>query len=227
MARSTDPMLLPLFPLPNVVHFPGTTLPLHVFEPRYRQLVGDLLERPEGERLVGMILIAQDEETGEPELLEPGCAGHLVAHVPLEDGRSNIVLEGDFRFTLERELPGKPYRRALVRPLAEELPHIEWERAGELEREIVRLVGQVAAASGAGWPIDLGELAGLGRPGALPQLVNRLAAGLDLPALRKQTLLAEAPLGRAEQVAAILRSRLKLLSTLAPFRQPAADPAWN
>lgn len=222
-----EPMLLPLFPLPNVVHFPGTTLPLHVFEPRYRQLVSDLLARPEAERLVGMILVARDEATGEPELLEPGCAGRLVAHDPLEDGRSNIVLEGDFRFTLERELPGKPYRRALVRPLGDELRRIDWERAEQLERELVRLIGEVAAASGSGWPIDFGDLAGLGRPGELLPLVNRLAAGLDLPALRKQTLLAEAPLGRAEQVAGILRSRLKLLTTLAPFRQSAADPGWN
>jgi len=221
------PLLLPLFPLPNVVHFPGTTLPLHVFEPRYRQLVSDLLSRPEAERLVGMILVARDEATGEPELLEPGCAGRLVAHEPLEDGRSNIVLEGDFRFTLERELPGGPYRRALVLPLADEVRRIDWQRAEQLERELVRLIGEVASASGSSWPVDLGDLAGLGRPGKLLPLVNRLAAGLDLPALRKQTLLAEPPLGRAEQVAGILRSRLKLLTTLAPFRQPAAEPGWN
>lgn len=221
------PLLLPLFPLPNVVHFPGTALPLHVFEPRYRQLVADLLERPEAERRIGMILVARDEESGAAELLEPGCAGRLVAHEPLEDGRSNIVLMGEFRFALEREVPGEPYRRALVRPLADEVARIDWERAEQLERELVRLTGAVAAASGAAWPIDLAELAGLGRPGELLALVNRLAAGLDLPSLRKQALLAEPALERAEQVAGILRSRLKLLSTLAPFRQAAGDPGMN
>jgi Lon protease-like protein len=222
-----EPLLLPLFPLPDVVHFPGTALPLHVFEPRYRRMVEDLLERPEPERRVGMILTARDEETGVPELLEPGCAGRLVSHEALDDGRSNIVLLGEFRFTLDRELPGKPYRRALVHPLAEEVRRIDWERADRLERELVRLIAEVATATGAGWPLDLAELAGLGRPGELPALVNRLAAGIDLPALRKQTLLAEPPLERAEQLAGILRSRLKLLTTLAPFRQPVGDPGWN
>lgn len=222
-----EPLLLPLFPLPDIVHFPGTALPLHVFEPRYRKLVADLLERPEVERRIGMILVARDVETGAAELLEPGCAGRLTAHEPLEDGRSNIVLMGEFRFALEREVPGEPYRRALVRPLADEVARIDWERAERLERELVRLTGAVAAASGDAWPIDLAELAGRGRPGQLLALVNRLAAGLDLPSLRKQTLLAEPPLGRAEQLAGILRSRLKLLTTLAPFRQPAGDPGWN
>jgi hypothetical protein len=221
------PLLLPLFPLPDVVHFPGTTLPLHVFEPRYRTMVEDLLERPGPERRIGMILTARDEATGAPELLEPGCAGRLVTHEALEDGRSNIVLLGEFRFTLERELAGRPYRRALVRPLADEIRQIDAERAGRLEREIAHLVAEVAAASGASWPVDLAGLAGLGRPGALPALVNRLAAGIDLPALRKQTLLAEPPLERAEQLAGILRSRLRLLSLIAPFRQPAGEPEWN
>jgi len=67
----------------------------------------------------------------------------------------------------------------------------------------------------------------MGRPGHLVPLTNRLAAGLDLPPLRKQMLLAEAPLARAEEIAGILRSRLKLLASLRPFRHLGADPGAN
>ncbi len=220
-------IVLPLFPLPDVVHFPGTELPLHIFEPRYRQLVAELLEAPAAERRIGMIFVHRDRESGEAGLVEPGCAGLLVAHEPLEEGRSNIVLAGEFRFVVERELPGKPYRRALVRMLDDEVPLLQAERAEELSREISGLAVAVARESGDRFPVDLAGLAGLGRPERLQALTNRLAAGLDLPVLRKQSLLAEPPLERAEQVAGILRSRMKVLSSLRPYRHLAAAAEHN
>jgi Lon protease-like protein len=220
-------ILLPLFPLPNVVHFPGTELPLHIFEPRYRQLVAELLERPEEERRIGMIFVHRDPDTGDVGLVEPGCAGRLVAHEPLDEGRSNIVLEGEFRFVVEREIEGRPYRRALVRVLDDQVPLLQAERAEQLAREISDLAAAVAHESGDRFPVDLGTLAGLGRPERLLALTNRLAAGLDLPALRKQSLLAEAPLERAEQVAGILRSRMKVLTSLRPYRHLAAAAERN
>jgi Lon protease-like protein len=219
--------LLPLFPLPNVVHFPGTRLPLHIFEPRYRRMVADLLELPEAERRVGMILVAADRRTGAAELVEPGCAGRLVEHEALPDGRSNIVLEGEYRFALEELVDGKPYRQARVAPLEDRVPLVEHERADRLEREIAGLAAAIATACKEAFPVDLEELAGLGRPGALLALVNRLAAGLDLPPLRRQTLLAEEPRERAEELAGILRSRLKVVTFLGPFRHLAGAAAGN
>ena len=220
-------LVLPLFPLPNVVHFPSTELSLHIFEPRYREMVAELLERPEEERRIGMILAGNPAPGGACELLEPGCAGRLVAHEALEDGRSNIVLLGEFRFRIAREIEGRPYRRVGAMPLEESFPLIEAERAELLEREIVKLAIAVAGESCPRFPVDLSALAGLGRPGHLLPLINRLAAGLDLPPLRKQMLLAEPPLERAEQVAGILRSRLKLLASLRPFRHLGGDPGSN
>ncbi|MCM2269773.1 MAG: LON peptidase substrate-binding domain-containing protein [Thermoanaerobaculia bacterium] len=219
-------MLLPLFPLPNVVLFPDTLLPLHIFEPRYRQLIADLLARPEAERWIGMVLSARSAAGGR-ELLEPGCAGRLVAHEPLPDGRSNIVLAGETRFRIAREVSGKPYRQAIVEPLGEQIPSLDAERAEATHAELLRLAASVVGAAGGKAPIDLASLAGLGSPRRLPALVNRLAAQLDLPTLRQQTLLAEPPLARGEQVAGILRSRLKLLRTLAPYRHLAAHPDRN
>jgi Lon protease-like protein len=209
------------------VHFPGTRLPLHVFELRYRSLVTDLLSRPADERRIGMILTAPLEEGAEPALLEPGCAGLMVRHEPLPDGRSNLLLEGQFRFRVERELGGHPYRMAEVDSLPDEVPLIEDEASGELQREIVELASGVARLSGDRSPIDLGDLAGLAAEGRLTTLVNRIAAGLDVPPLRKQSLLALGPLDRAREVAGILRSRVRLLDTLRPYRRFAEDPSLN
>lgn len=224
---SVSELVLPLFPLPDLVHFPGTPLPLHIFEPRYRQLVAELLARPEAERRIGMILVARDADSGLTELLEPGCAGRLISHQPLADGRSYIVLLGEFRFAVERELGGRPWRQAVVRPLSEHVPLVEAERADELEREIRALAAGVARLSAGRFPVDPAEIAAAGRGGGLMELVNRLAARLDLPSLRKQTLLADAPLARAGEIAGILRSRLRLLESLDPFRHLAARPEAN
>lgn len=220
-------MLLPLFPLPNVVHFPGTRLPLHVFEPRYRQMLDDLLELPAAERRIGMILAAPGPVGSRRQLIEPGCAGLLVEHQPLDDGRSDIVLRGEFRFRVEREVEGRAYRRAEIEPLEERVALIDDERATALQREIVELAVAVAVRAGERSPIDLSDLAGLAGDGRLPALVNRIAARLDVPPLRRQSLLALEPLERGHELAGILRSRVKLYDTLAPYRHLAERPALN
>lgn len=220
-------MLLPLFPLPSVVLFPGARLPLHIFEPRYRRMVADLLARPEEERRIGMIFVAGGRD-GEAELLEPGCAGRLVAHEALDDGRSNIVLQGEFRFAVDREVEGRPYRRALVRPLPDRVPPEEAGAGETLRGELLRLAIAVHGASGSASPYRLDELVPRpDEPPPLAALTNRLAAALDLPPARKQSLLAEPVLARGEEVAGILRSRLYLFETLAPFRHLAARPEAN
>jgi uncharacterized protein len=219
-------VLLPIFPLPNVVLFPDTLLPLHIFEPRYRQLVTDLLARPAAERLVGMILAARSP-SGALDLLEPGCVGRLVGHEPLDDGRSNIVLAGEARFDIAREIDGKPYRQAFVEPLADEIPLVAAERAESAHAELLALAAAVVSAGGGASPLDLASLGGLGAPSRLAALANRIAAQLDLPVERKQTLLAAPPLARAEELAGILRSRVQLLRSLAPFRHLAENPERN
>lgn len=219
-------VLVPIFPLPNVVLFPDTLLPLHVFEPRYRQMVADLLARPAAERHVGMILSARNA-AGTLDLLEPGCVGRLVAHEPLDDGRSHIVLAGETRFGIAREVAGKPYRQAVVEPLADDIPLVAAERAESAHAELLALAASVVSASYGGSPLDLSSLAGLGAPSRLAALANRIASQLDLPIARKQSLLAEPPLARAEELAGILRSRVKLLRSLAPFRHLAANPEHN
>ena len=111
--------LLPLFPLPNVVLFPNVFLPLHIFEPRYREMVADAVA---SDRLIGMVLLRPDwqqDYEGRPPVYPIGCSG-LITHVErLADGRYNIVLRGIERFRVLQEDHCRSYRRAAVEPLAE------------------------------------------------------------------------------------------------------------
>jgi len=93
---------VPVFPLAGALLFPGSQLPLHIFEPRYRAMVRDALA---GDRLIAMIQPRgdTDERGGPPALFEIGCIGRIESCEELEDGRYNIVLEGLGRFRIARE----------------------------------------------------------------------------------------------------------------------------
>src|SRR5438093_947427 len=112
--------LLPLFPLPNVVLFPNVFLPLHVFEPRYREMVADAIG---SDRMIGMVLLRpgwQTDYEGRPAVYPVGCSG-LMTHVErLADGCYNIVLRGLERFRLTDEDHSRSYRMGIVEPLTEE-----------------------------------------------------------------------------------------------------------
>lgn len=113
------PRVIPLFPLPNVVLFPGMPLPLHVFEPRYRSMVADTLAGP---GMIGMVLLRPGWEAdyhGRPAVYAVGCAGRMEQCEPLSDGRFDIVLKGASRFRIREEHGGKPYRLASVDPAPE------------------------------------------------------------------------------------------------------------
>ncbi len=88
-----------IFPLPGAVLYPGLHLPLHIFEPRYKAMVSDSLAR---DRLIGMIQPQRPEERA--PLFTIGCIGRIDEVEALDDGRYNIVLEGEARFRILKEL---------------------------------------------------------------------------------------------------------------------------
>lgn len=92
-------MRITIFPLTGAILYPGLHLPLHIFEPRYRAMISDALAR---DRRIGMIQ-PQREFEGEP-LFQIGCLGRIGDIEALDDGRYNIVLEGESRFRMLREL---------------------------------------------------------------------------------------------------------------------------
>ncbi|HLG22250.1 MAG TPA: LON peptidase substrate-binding domain-containing protein, partial [Candidatus Manganitrophaceae bacterium] len=115
------PNWIPLFPLPNVVFFPKTYLPLHIFEPRYRQMVEESLQ---GDRIIGMILLKEgweEDYNGNPPFYDTGTAGKIVRSQPLEDGTHDIILYGMTKFAVQQEDREKPYRRGRIRPIQEDL----------------------------------------------------------------------------------------------------------
>ena len=103
----------PLFPLPATVLFPQQSLPLHVFEPRYRQMAADVLQ---GNRLMAVGLLQDGWEpdyAGRPPIHEMVCLGRVIKEQRLPDGRFNLIVRGLARAAIVREVPGDtPYRVA-------------------------------------------------------------------------------------------------------------------
>jgi uncharacterized protein len=129
---------VPIFPLPGALLFPRAQLPLHIFEPRYREMVRDAID---GAGQIGMV---QPSALGDrPPVYEVGCLGEIVGVEELEDGRFNIVLLGSSRFRMLGEADlGTPYRNADVDPAAfddSEPEPLGLAQRAEVERESRRL----------------------------------------------------------------------------------------
>lgn len=175
------PTVIPLFPLPNVVLFPQVLLPLHIFEPRYREMVKDVAE---SEALIGMILLRGEEGEGGPDrdVYRVGCAGRMVRKVELPDGRSNILLQGVREFTPREQYFVKPYRTAVVDWFAAAARDFRLEPA--LRRRLIERIRAFARTENdTGMRIlddpTLGD----------EMLINLFAFALDLPVAEKQSLL--------------------------------------
>lgn len=107
-------MRLSIFPLPGAILFPGLALPLHLFEPRYRAMASDALAR---DRRIAMI---QPRGSGDT-LFDVGCVGRIGEVEALEDGRFNLVLEGETRFRIVRELDvTTPFRQVEAEPIEDQ-----------------------------------------------------------------------------------------------------------
>lgn len=117
---------IPLFPLPGIVLFPGTLLPLRVFEPRYLQLLKDVMA---SEKLIGMaqlkpssIPFADSTDSPPPAVYSVLGIGRVIAHEKLGDGTCHIALMGQSRCRISVEIPHQPYRIARVATLHDRLP---------------------------------------------------------------------------------------------------------
>jgi Lon protease-like protein len=110
---------VPLFPLPNVVLFPGAVLPLHIFEERYKKMTRDALD---GAALVAMALLRAGWEKNyyqRPAIEPVVCVGKIIAHEKLADGKYNFLLQGQARARVVGEVGDAPYRLGRLTPLHE------------------------------------------------------------------------------------------------------------
>lgn len=109
------PEVIPLFPLPRTVLMPGELLPLHVFEPRYREMAADAVA---GNRSIGLVAVSpghEDEQPGNPPVERVGCVGFVAQHKRFDDGRYLLWLVGLERFRIVEELDvPTSYRQARV-----------------------------------------------------------------------------------------------------------------
>jgi Lon protease-like protein len=200
-----------LFPLPNLVLFPQVIQPLHLFEPRYRQMMADALA---DDRLLTMALLKPGWEADyhlAPPIHPVVCVGRIFQEERLADGRYNLLLHGLARARVVEELPTeKLYRIARVEPLAEVQapPGVEGSLRGQLGEQMGRWLADRAAALA-----QLRKL--LEGPLTLGALCDAFAYALPIGVEAKQELLEEP---RAEERVHRLLSRLEV----AP---PPAGPA--
>lgn len=178
--------VLPIFPLPDVVFFPHTLLPLHVFEARYRAMVMDALER---DRRLGVVKLRPGYEAryaGKPEVHAIAGAGEIVSWERLATGRYNILLKGEGRVRLERELPSDTlYRLWEVRRLEDVAP------AADVTPTLARIRAACARLlSALDRPADLLDTAlAEGQPPGV--IADRIAAAVLPDAAVRQALLDE------------------------------------
>ncbi len=175
--------IIPLFPLPNLVLFPHTDVPLHIFEPRYRQMIADVAE---GERIIGMMLLKGDWERdyyAYPDIYAIGCAGKIERLVRMPDGRYNLILQGLSEFRVAREIRDRSYRQAEVDWCGVNPDSLQMtDRTMDHLREL--LLSYIGEPARDAWRTVVQER---GLRGA--RLINFLCFHLDLSPLEKQTLL--------------------------------------
>jgi len=189
----TLPEILPVFPLTGVMLLPGTVLPLHIFEPRYRNMVEDALD---GDKVFGMIqpFVPQNDNRGPqpgqsdsaPDLYKVGCAGYIEKSEKLPDGRFFIQLKGinRFRFVEECALQ-RGYRRvkAIYREFPDAKPEQGWQCRRDAVFEALALYGKAHGLQVR--PEQADRFSDL-------ELVNLLGVSLPFHPAEKQALL-EAP----------------------------------
>ena len=196
---------LPMFPL-GAVLFPSLVLPLHVFEPRYRELTRECLA---GDRRFGVVLIERGSEVGGGDVrFAVGTVAHIVEAAELPDGRFALGTVGVERIRVVRWLQDDPYPRAEVESWADPLAT---NALDEIHRENVSLLRRVLAMKA--------ELREMAAPATIELSTDAVLAGYQAaavaplgPADQQALLEAPSPEARATQLGTLLVEQEELLS---------------
>lgn len=207
---------LPLFPLHTVL-FPGQLLPLHIFEERYRQMIGECLRLS---RPFGVVLIQDGDEAGDQsvEPHEVGTTAHIVQAEQLDDGRLNIMCVGHTRFRITATYRDLPYLRGAIdwwpwEPLDEDHSPLVGTVRTRLDRYL-KLLGTMVQSE---ITVEI--------PAEAPALANLVAAVLQIEAGEKQQLLTTHSIGELlDRELSVLQRELRELQIIHAARhKPAAD----
>ena len=224
---------VPLFPLPGTVFFPGVRLPLHIFEPRYREMMEDTLD---GSQHMVIVLLKPGWDRdyhGCPPVHEVATVGVVEEYEKLPDARYNLVVKGVEKVRLldpaEPDggdlVPGKGYRARWIRPIAETTPKPGSIEESQTRIELLQLWKQLVEEAG----LKDREHGSLTAYAPFDQLVNQAASLLDLPPAVKQELLeCNDLLERARSILSHLEEQVLHWSTIRRFRNLAPeDPRLN
>jgi uncharacterized protein len=181
---------LPLFPLNNVVLFPGMRLPLHIFEERYKAMIGECARR---ESPFGVLLIREGQEVGDPaEPFRVGTTARITQVQTLQEGRMNILTQGERRFEVVEIVQQVPHLVGLVRYLEEEAGEVPDTLLAGVRAAYATFLRHQETIAG-GWNRRL-EVTG--DPIKLSQdAIAGLASAIELPRDLRQQLL-ETPTAR-------------------------------
>lgn len=223
-ARETPPEALealPIFPLPGTILLPQTMVSLHIFEPRYRRMMEDVVD---GHRLLAIAMLDENRGPdlfGRPPVFPTAGVGVLRRATRLPDGRYNIMLEGLFRADISEELdpvPFLPFRRVRARPMVDIYP----DDAGELENAeaaLRSLCARVVLQMAGGDEDIMKRINEIEDPGVLADMV---AAAAIQESPERQKLLAEMHVvQRLEIASAALGALVLRASTMDAPDQPA------
>lgn len=211
-----------LFPLPNLVLFPNVPQPLHIFEPRYCEMLLDSLA---SDRLIAMALLQPGWEhhiQNGPPIASTVCIGKIVTHTPTNDGRHNILLVGMKRGRIIEELEfTRPFRRAKVELLEDFYPPDEEAERREIASALQTIFAKFVP-EGLSAQASFKQLVGEQMP--LGILTDMIAYAINLPLAIKQQLLAESNVDiRCRLLLRCLRQRLEA-SHDSPDSLPDAFP---
>ena len=214
---------LPLFPLNNVVLFPGMPLPLHIFEERYKAMIGACADRDEP---FGVLLIKDGNEVGEPSTPHTiGTTARVSQVQRLEEGRLNILTRGETRFELLETVQTTPHLVGLVRFLEDAEGTVSATTVAGVREQFVALQRHLTAMAG-GWDREIAvpdEAVDLARTAAAT-----LAVSFPLPPDVRQSLL-ETPTAGAqlEKLLTLMRQANRIVSEQVEQNTPFKGPRLN
>jgi len=199
-AQTPLPESIPIFPLEDVMLFPGMSVPLHIFEPRYKAMIADALK---GNRIIGMVLLRPGYEKDyerSPSVFQVGCAGVINEVEELPNGEYNIVLGALGKYRITREEASRPYRIAHVTAIADEVADGDQSALHARRQRLEALIRESGGRTGLrGVPDNITD----------DRLVNGISQLAHIDELDRERLLEQpTPLARADALIAILEKMI-------------------
>jgi len=199
-AQTALPETIPIFPLEDVMLFPDMSVPLHIYEPRYKTMIADALK---GNRVIGMVLLRPGYEKDyerSPSVFQVGCAGIINEVEELPNGEYNIVLGALTKYRITREEASRPYRLAHVTAIADTTSDTDTAALHARRQRLEALIQESGGRTG---------LRGIPDGVSDERLVNGISQLAHIDELDRERLLEQpSPLARADALIVILEKSI-------------------